>query len=136
LARVTLLLVLALHGCDGAPDSTPDGAVRELVRLLGDDSYEPGAKERAFGLLDPGTRRELGRRARRASEAIGRKMEAPDLIVSGGTTFRWDVTKVRVVEEKVDRAVVEVAGPAGETSRVRLVREGDAWRVVLGLGGA
>lgn len=127
------MLVLAL-GCSSGPDSTPDGAVRELVRLLGDDSYEPGAKERAFGLLDPRTRHELEGRARRASESMGRPMKAADLLVSGGTTFRFDVTKVQVVEERVDRAVVEVRGSGGEKSRVRLVREGDGWRVVLGLG--
>lgn len=131
-----LAVIGLLTACSGGPDRTPDGAVREIVRLMGDDSYEPGARTRAFELLDPQTRRELSRRAKRASESLGRPMKAEDMIVAGGTTFRFDVTKVRVVEERVDRAVVEVEGPGGEKSRVRLVREGDGWRVVLAVGGA
>ena len=131
-----LVAVLALSAaCSSNPDSTPDGTVRELVRLLGDESYDPAAKDKALGLLDPRTRRELARRAKVASESVGRPMKAADMIVSGGTTFRFDISKVRVIEERVDRAVVEVQGPGREKSRVRLVREGDGWRVVLGLGG-
>lgn len=130
-----LAAILPFLACGGGPDSSPDGAVRELVRLLGDEAYEPGARERAFALLDPATRRELARRARAASESTGRPMEAADMLVPGATSFRFQVKRYRVVEERVDRAIVEVRGAgSGETARIRLVREGDAWRVVLPMG--
>src|SRR5262245_23527779 len=132
---MAVLVVLTLLGCGGAPDSTPDGAVRELVRLLGDDSYEPGSRERAFGLLDARARRDLARRAREASDAAGRPMKASDMLVPGGTTFLFDVRELRVVEERGASAVVEVIGAGREKARIRVVRESGRWRVVLPLGG-
>jgi hypothetical protein len=122
--------------CGGGADATPEGTVRELSRLLAEEGWDPAAREKAFALLDPRTRRELTRRAREASAAGGKALRPHEMIVPGGTTLRFEVTKVRVVDERVDRATVEVRGSRREKAELRLVREGDAWRVVLPLGGA
>ncbi len=133
--RTFWLGVAIVAACGGGPDSTPEGTVRELARLLAEEGWDPAAREKAFGLLDPRTRRELTRRAREASKAGGKALAAHEMIVPGGTTLRFEVTKVRVVDERVDRATVEVRGARREKAQLRLVREGDAWRVVLPLGG-
>lgn len=134
-ARGFLLgLALGLSACSRPPpDATPDGAVRlflDEMDLAGDD---PRAIRRAYDLLGPAARANLGERARRTSLGQGRQVQPWDMMAAGmfGLAFRTKAMRPNVVG---DRATVEVFGedPQREHASVVCVREGGVWRVEPG----
>lgn len=125
-----LALVLVCVGCSrAAHDETPEGVVRlflDKMEVATDD--EPATRE-VFGLLGPTARANLEERARRASLTEGRRVDPADMLAPGrfGLKFRPRAMKTSIVG---DRATVEVmGGEPGERASVRLVREGEAWRI-------
>jgi len=93
----------------------------------GDD---PASMRRAYALLGPSARANLGERARRTGELLGRHIEPSEMLATGffGVAFRPMSMRSTVVG---DRAAIEVFGedPHSEHASVACVREGLVWRI-------
>jgi hypothetical protein len=91
-----------------------------------------GDRDLVFELLSPATRARLAAEAKRATDLVGasQRYTAKDLISIGSSDGAADPTDITVVEEHVDRAVVEVVSAAGR-SRIELVKLANRWRVDL-----
>jgi hypothetical protein len=134
--RLIAVSLIALGGCSRPPqDATPDGAVRlflDEMEAAGDD--DTNAMRRAYDLLGPGARANLGERARRTSELQGRHVEGWQMLAAGrfGLTFRPKSMHSTTVG---DRATVEVLGadPQNEHASVVCVHEPGGWRIEPGL---
>jgi hypothetical protein len=109
----------------------PDVAVRDLIRAA-----KTGDRDAVYDLLSPATRARLQREAQRATDLVGaaERYTAKDLI-SIGTNHDDGPTDITVLEDRGDRAVVEVVSPEGR-SRMTLVRAGGKWLVDLPQYGA
>jgi hypothetical protein len=116
--------VLAAGCARGAPDATPEGAVRLWLEKMETSTEDPRAMREAFVLLGPAARANLDERAQRASRVQGRRVEAYEMLAEGrfGLKFR---PKVMVSHVEGDRATVEVTGddPVREHARVLCARE-------------
>lgn len=116
-----------------AADATPDGALRQWLDKMDSSVYEPAAAKEAYPLLGPATRANLEERARRTSQAVGRRVEPFEVLAEGrfGVKFHPKAMRASIVG---DRATVEVQGdePA-ERASVRCVREPAGWRIELEL---
>lgn len=129
------LLLLSIFACSRTPpDATPEGAVRELIERMEQNDGAPERASAAYELLSETTRANLIERAKRASSATGRpippeQMLAPSRFV---LLFRPQQIEARI---EGDRAFVDVFGadPAVDRARIPLVREGERWRIELGL---
>jgi hypothetical protein len=135
LSAALVALGLALpSGCTHPPaDATPEGALRLFLDDM-DDGDDPAAIRRAYDLLGPAARANLGGRARRTSRLQGRQVESWDMLASGlfGLAFRPKAMRAAVVG---DRATVEVFGedPQSEHASVACVHEMGGWRIEPGL---
>jgi hypothetical protein len=128
---VKLAALLFLFACSrAAPDSTPDGAVRLWLDKMDESADDPRVVKDAYALLGPSARANLEERARRTSQAQGRRVEPYEMLAVGrfALKFRPKSMKANVVG---DRATVEVVGddPTSERASVRCVHEGAGWRV-------
>ena len=122
---LALPLVSLAAGCArGAPDATPEGAVRLWLEKMETSTEDPRAMREAFVLLGPAARANLDERAQRASRVQGRRVEAYEMLAEGrfGLKFR---PKAMVSHIEGDRATVEVTGddPVREHARVLCARE-------------
>ena len=135
---VALALALGLStstACSHAPpDSTPEGTVRLFLDDMDSAGDDPASVRLAYGLLGPAARANLGERARRTSELLGRQVEPWAMIAAGlfGIAFRPKAMHSAVVG---DRATVDVVGedPHTEHASVLCIHEGTAWRIEPGL---
>lgn len=140
--RTLLVAALAagLVACDDEPtDATPDGAVRRFVAAMARGETQRAAIREAFELLDGAARRELGRRAERASTLSGRRFHPWDLIPQGRFRLRFRPRREDAYRATVDgdRATVTVFGEApDQRADVPLVREDGRWRIALPIPGA
>ena len=128
--RLVVLLAL-VAGCSRAqPDATPDGAVRLWLDKMEQSEDDPRVMKDVYDLLGPSARANLEERARRTTQAQGRRVEPYEMLADGrfGLNFRPKTMRSTVVG---DRATVEVAGedPADEHASVRCVHEPGGWRV-------
>ena len=128
---VPLAIALLLGGCSHpAPDATPDGALRTWLERMEESEDDPAAGREAYALLGPQARANLEERARRASQAQGRRAEPYEMLAGGrfGLKFR---PKSMHASGVGDQATVEVIGaePAMEHATVRCARETAGWRV-------
>lgn len=119
--------------CSQKPvDSTPEGAVRELIDRMEKMDGNPERAEAVYELLSKATRDNLTERAKRASSATGRPMKPEEMLAPSRFVLLF---KPHQVEGKIsgNRAVVEVTGmdPVADRARIPLVREDDRWRVEL-----
>ena len=91
-----------------------------------------GDREAVFSLLSPATRDRLETEAKRSTDLVGaaRRYAAKDLLSIGSSDGVAAPTDITVVEERGDRAVVEVVSPAGR-SRIELVKADGRWRIEL-----
>ncbi len=133
--RVRALLIAALllaSSCRSRPDATPEGAVQELLRASATAGHDPSAAAQVYALLAPSTRSALEERARRATAITGKAVGPEQMLVPSWTPIRFDVVRTTTTIDG-DRATVEVFGPdpATQHASVPLVREGEAWRVVV-----
>lgn len=131
------LLCGALSGCQKGPSKVAWDFHRALLQR---------DCETALALLSQRTRAELARRAHAAFEASGGALpdKAAAMICQGDLSIYRsrdlsgrDVAEVEQirVSEGAQRAVVQVT-LAGVTYPTTLVREADAWRIELDLGGS
>ena len=109
------LFAILLAACGRTPpDATPEGTVRLWIERMEAAIDDPRMMREAYGLLGPATRGNLEERARRATQAQGRRFEPFEMLAEGrfGLRFRPKTMKASVVG---DRATgIEVAS---ETTR-------------------
>ncbi len=105
----------------------PEVAVREMLQAA-----KTGDREAVFSLLSPATRERLESEAKRATDLVGaaRRYTAKDLLSIGSSEGVAAPTDITVVEERGDRAVVEVVSPVGR-SRIDLVKAEGRWKIDL-----
>lgn len=128
---VLALGIAILGGCSRPPpDATPERALRLFLDDMDSTGDDPASTRRAYGLLGPSARANLGERARRTSELLGRHIEPWEMLAAGffGVAFRPMSMRSTVVG---DRATVDVFGddPHSEHAVVACVREGLVWRI-------
>jgi len=135
LQRLAMLLLLggvpALAGCSHPPpDSTAIGAVRLFLDDMETADEDPRVMRRAYELLGPAARANLGERARRTARAQGRQVAPWEMLAAGrfGLAFRPKTMRQTVVG---DRATVEVLGanPPVEQASIVCVHEAAGWRI-------
>lgn len=91
-----------------------------------------GDREVVFSLLSPATRERLEAEAKRATDLVGaaRRYAAKDLLSIGSSEGVAPPTDITVVEERGDRAIVEVVSPTGR-ARMDLVKVEGRWKIDL-----
>ena len=101
--------------------------MREMLQAA-----KTGDREAVFSLLSSATRERLEAAAKRATDLVGaaRRYTAKDLLSIGSSEGIAAPTDITVVEERGDRAVVEVVAPAGR-SRMELVKVDGRWKIDL-----
>jgi hypothetical protein len=128
------LLLGALSCSHPAPDATPEGAVRTFLDVMEGAEDDPSLARRAYALLGPAARANLGERAHRTSQLQGRQVEPWTMLAAGffGVAFRPKATRATVVG---DRATVDVFGEDAhrEHASVVCVHEASGWKIEPGL---
>jgi hypothetical protein len=126
LAAMALAAAVAGRSCR-VTDPGPDEAVRDMIRAA-----KAGERQLVFDLLTPETQARLKERAQRATDLGGASMRytAMDLISIGTAAGIAPPTDITVLDERNERAVVEVVSATGR-SRVELSRIDGRWRVDL-----
>ena len=89
-----------------------------------------GDRDTVFEMLTPQTIARLEVEARRATDLVGASVRysAKDLVSIGSSENIAPPTDITVIEERGDRAVVEVVSPAGR-SRIELVKIDGRWKI-------
>jgi hypothetical protein len=131
LAAVALAAAVAGRSCR-VTQPGPEAAVREMIQAA-----KTGNRDAVLGLLTPATRDRLEAEARRATDLVGasQRYAAKDLISIGSSDGVADPSDITVVEERGERAVVEVVSPTGR-ARVNLIKQDGRWRIDLPQYGA
>jgi hypothetical protein len=131
LAAMALAAAVAGRSCR-VTQPGPEAAVRDMIQAA-----KTGDRDAVFELLTPATRERLDAEARRATDLVGasRRYAAKDLISIGSSDGAADPTDITVIEERGDRAIVEVVSSAGR-ARVDLVKHDGRWRIDLPQYGA
>jgi hypothetical protein len=131
LAAMALAAALAGRSCR-VTQPGPEAAVRDLIQ-----ASKIGDRDAVFALLGPATQDRLAVQARRATDLVGasQRYTARDLISIGSSGGVGDPAEIVVVEERADRAVVELGSPAGR-ARLELVKLDGRWRIELPQYGA
>lgn len=126
LAAMALAAAVAGRSCR-VTQPGPEVAVREMLQAA-----KTGDRDAVFELLSPRTRTRLEAEAKRATDLVGAatRYTAKDLISIGSSDGVAPPTDITVVQERGDRAVVEVVSPAGR-SRMELVKVEGRWRIDL-----
>ena len=129
-----LLLVTALAGCGRrVPNTTPDGAVRELVERLRRVQGDPAEAKAAYELLSKRAQQNLVERAKRYSAASGKAIAPEAMIVPSRFLLRFEPQRY-TAQAAGPMARVDVIGLlAGERASIPCVLEEGLWRVDLGL---
>jgi hypothetical protein len=127
LAAMALAAAVAGRSCR-VTDPGPDEAVRDMIR-----AGKAGQRELFFSLLTPDTQKRMQDRAQHATNLAGSTMRytAMDLISVGASEGIAPPTDITVLDERNDRAVVEVVSASGR-SRVELFKIDGRWRIELG----
>ena len=131
LAAVALAAAVAGRSCR-VTQPGPEAAVRDMIQAA-----KTGNRDAVFELLTPATRDRLDAEARRATDLVGasQRYTAKDLISIGSSDGVADPTDITVLEERGDRAVVEVVSPTGR-ARIDLIKHDGRWRIDLPQYGA
>lgn len=126
IAAVALAVAVVGRGC-GVTDPGPEAAVRGLIAAANE-----GDRAAVFALLSPATQAALEARAQRATELVGSNVRytALDLIAIGSAEDVPAPSAIEVVEERGDRAVVEITSGTGR-SRLDVVRIDGRWKIDL-----
>lgn len=126
LAAMALAAAVAGRSCR-VTEPGPEVAVREMLRAA-----QAGDRDAVFELLSPSTRSRLEAEAKRATDLVGAasRYTAKDLVSIGSSDGVAAATDITILEERGDRAAVEVVSPAGR-ARVELVKIGGRWRIDL-----
>jgi len=127
LAAMALAAAVAGRSCRVAPVG-PEVTVRDLLQ-----SAKAGDRDAIFELLTPATRARLDAEAKRATDLVGAavRYNAKDLISIGASDGVAAPTDITVLEQRGDRATVEVVSPSGR-ARIELVKSSEGrWQVDL-----
>jgi hypothetical protein len=126
LAAMAIAAAVAGRSCR-VSQRGPEAAVRDVLQAA-----RTGDADTVFELLSPRTRAGLEAEARRATDLVGaaERFTAKALISMGSSEGVPAPTDITVLEERDDRAVVEVVSPAGR-SRLELVRVSGRWLIEL-----
>jgi hypothetical protein len=126
LAAMALAAAVAGRSCRVTRPG-PEAAVGAMIQAAKTNDHDA-----VFELLAPATRDRLDAEARRATDLVGasQRYTAKDLISIGSSEGVADPTDITVLEDRGDRAVVEVVSPAGR-ARLDLVRIDGRWRIEL-----
>ena len=126
LAAMALAAAVAGRSCR-VTQPGPEVAVREMLQAA-----KTGDREIVFSLLSPHTRERLEAEAKRATDLVGAavRYSAKDLMSIGSSDGVAPPTDITVIEERGDRAIVEVVSPAGR-ARMELVKVEGRWLVDL-----
>ena len=127
LAAMALAVAVAGRSCQVTKPG-PEVTVRDLVQAAKQNN-----RDLVFELLTPATRARLEAEANRATDLVGAatRYTAKDLISIG--TSDDAPTDITVIEQRADRAVVEIVSPQGR-SRLTLYDIDGRWRVDLPFG--
>ena len=126
LAAMAIAAAVAGRSCR-VNEPGPEATVRDMIRAA-----KTGDRATVFELLTPQTRTRLDVEAKRATDLVGAvvRYQAKDLISIGSSDGVATPTDITVVEERGERAVVEIVSPSGR-ARVDLMRADGKWRVDL-----
>lgn len=126
LAAMALAAAVAGRSCQVSKPG-PEMTVRDLLQAA-----KTGNRDLVFELLTPATRARLETEANRATDLVGAAVRytAKDLISIGATDDQWAPTDITLIEQRGDRAVVEIVSPAGR-ARLQLFDIEGRWRVDL-----
>ena len=126
LAAMALAAALAGRSCR-VTQPGPEAAVRDMIQAAKTNDHNA-----VFELLTPATQERLAALARQATDMVGasQRYTAKDLISIGSSDGVLDPTDLTVIEERGDRAVVEVVAPSGR-ARIELVKLAGRWRIDL-----
>jgi hypothetical protein len=126
LAAMAIAAAVAGRSCR-VSQRGPEAAVRDVLQAA-----RTGDIDTVFELLSPRTRAGLEAEARRATDLVGaaERFTAKALISMGSSEGVPAPTDITVLDERDDRAVVEIVSPAGR-SRLELVRVSGRWLVEL-----
>ena len=126
LAAMALAAAVAGRSCR-VTQPGPEVAVREMLQAA-----KTGDRDIVFSLLSPQTRERLEAEAKRATDLVGAavRYSAKDLVSIGSSDGVAPPTDITVIEERGDRAVVEVVSPAGR-ARIELVKVDSRWLIDL-----
>lgn len=126
LAAMALAAAVAGRSCR-VTQPGPEAAVRDLIQAT-----KLGDRDAVFALLSPATQDRLAAQARHATDLVGasQRYAAKDLISIGSSDGVADPTDITVVDERGERASVEVVSPAGR-ARIDLVKLDGRWRIDL-----
>jgi hypothetical protein len=124
LAAMALAAALAGRSCRVSQPG-PEAAVRDFLHAA-----KTSDRDAVYDLLAPQTRARLEVEARRATDLVGASVRytAKDLLSIGSSEGIPPPTDITLVEERAERAVVEIVSPAGR-SRIELVRVDGRWLV-------
>ena len=125
-AAIALAAAVVGRSCQ-VTEAGPDGAVRDMVRAA-----KAGERQVVFELLTPATQQRLEALAQHATGLAGaaRRFSALDLVAITRSEEFAPPTDITVIEERGDRAVVEIVSERGR-SRVDLVKLRGEWRIDL-----
>ncbi len=126
LAAMALAAAVAGRSCRVSQPG-PEAAVRDVLQAA-----KTGDRDTVFAMLAPATQHRLEVEARRATDLVGAAIRytAKDLVSIGSSDGVAAPTDITVLEERNDRAVVEVVSPSGR-ARMQLVKIDGRWRVDL-----
>lgn len=124
LAAMALAIAVAGRSCR-VTQPGPEMAVRDLLHAA-----NTGDRDTVFALLAPATQQRLEAEAKRATDLVGatQRYAAKDLISIGASEGVAPPTDITVLEERGDRATVQIVSPSGR-SLLQLVRIAGHWRV-------
>lgn len=126
LLAMALAIGLAGRSCRVDPPG-PEVTVHDLLHAA-----STGDRDTVYELLAPATQARLDVEAHHATDLVGAttRYSAKDLISIGASEGVAAPTDITVLEQRGDRATVQVVGPSGR-SLLQLVRVEGRWRVEL-----
>jgi predicted small lipoprotein YifL len=133
-ALLVSALAVALAGCGRrAPNTTPDGAVRELVERMRRVQGDPAEAKAAYELLSKRAQQNLVERAKRYSAASGKAIAPEAMIVPSRFLLRFEPQRYTAQIGAVAARVDVVGLKPGDRATVPCIFEEGGWRVDLSL---
>jgi hypothetical protein len=126
LAAMALAAAVAGRSCRVTTPG-PEVAVRDLLAAA-----KAGDRDAIYDLLTPATQARLESEAKRATDLVGAAVRytAKDLISIGASDGIAAPSDITVIEQRGDRATVELVSPNGR-ARLELAMSDGRWRIDL-----